>query len=149
MHSVYLVNIIGGVSEMTKWYDDQHKYRQDPGTPIVAGAADWYGEPQREYYCEYCQRRLMKLQNNTGNFSYYCNTCSITTNPDEREMRSKGKLQTAEGPPDTPLASTKFKEPTISRKPVEPKGAFAALRARGIRIKNYNEHGWRKEKDNG
>jgi hypothetical protein len=62
-------------------------------------------------------------------------------------MRSKGKLETMPGPPDTPLASTKFKEPSVDRKPVEPKGLFKFLRDRGMKITNYNERGWRKENE--
>lgn len=81
----------------------------------------------------------MKLQNNTGNISYYCNTCSITTNPEESELRAKSSIEPHEGTNKTPLASTKVRFPEVGREPVEPKGAFAALRARGIRITNYKE----------
>jgi hypothetical protein len=123
---------------MTKWYDDQHKYRPDSDTPISVGG-NWYREPQREFYCEYCQRRLSKLQNNTGNVSYYCSACSVEVDPSLTEVRSKSRLSTPEGPPETPYVSTKFTEPTVGRKPVEPKGSFAALRARGIKITNYKD----------
>jgi hypothetical protein len=123
---------------MTKWYDDQHKYRQDPGTPIVAGG-NWYGESQREFYCEYCQRRLAKLTSHGLSPSWYCSHCQIESKPDEKEMRSKGKLETAEGPPDTPLASTNFKEPTVGRTPPPIRGTFAELQRRGMKIKNYKD----------
>jgi hypothetical protein len=123
---------------LTKWYDDQHKYRQDPGTPIVAGR-DWYGEPQREFYCEYCQRRLSRLTSHGLSPSWYCSFCQIESIPDEKEMRSKGKLETMPGPPDTPLATTKFKEPTVGRTPPPIRGSFAELQRRGIKITNYKD----------
>lgn len=124
---------------MTKWYDDQHKYKQDPGTPISV-AGNWYGVPQREFYCEYCQRRLSKLTDRSGlSPSWYCSFCQIESSPDEKEMRSKGKLETAEGPPDTPLASTKFKEPSVGRGKKELTGSFKILRDKGMRFTSVTE----------
>ena len=44
-----------------------------------------------------------------------------------------------EGVNTTPYVSTKFPEYSVSKKLVEPKGSFAALRARGIKITNYKD----------
>lgn len=123
---------------MTKWYDDQHKYRQVPEPPISVGG-NWYGEPQREFYCEYCQRRLSKLTSHGLSLSWYCSHCQIESKPDEKEMRSKGKLETMPGPPDIPLATTKFKELDLRRKKTEIKGGLAELQKRGIKITSYTE----------
>jgi hypothetical protein len=68
-------------------------------------------------------------------------TDSTTTNPEESELRAKSSIEPHEGTNKTPLATTKFPESTVGKQPVEPKGAFAALRARGIRITNYKEEG--------
>jgi hypothetical protein len=146
MHFVCLYNITGGVSKTTRYYDNK-RIGIPIDTPVSIGG-DWYGEPQRDFYCEYCQRRLLKLQNNTGNFSYYCNACSITTNPDEKEMRSKGKLETMPGPPNTPLATTKFKELTLGRKKTEVRGGLAELQRRGMKITSYSESNVRRERNN-
>jgi hypothetical protein len=53
----------------------------------------------------------------------------------------------SEGPPDTPLATTKFKEPTIGRKPKEIRGGLAELQRRGMKITNYSEQNVRRERD--
>jgi hypothetical protein len=133
---------------MTRYYNEHHRGRESADTPIVAGT-EWTQDPKREYVCSYCNRTMIKLQDmNSANFSYFCRTCNVTTNAEETDnLRTRSRLQMPEGVNTNPLASTNFKEPTVGRNPVEPKGAFAALRARGIRIKNYNEHGWRKEKE--
>jgi hypothetical protein len=84
----------------------------------------------------------VKISGRSGeNVAYYCNACSTTANPEDSELRAKSSIEPHEGTNKTPLATTKFPESTVGRHPVEPKGAFAALRARGIRITNYKEEG--------
>jgi hypothetical protein len=57
--------------------------------------------------------------------------------PSFTELRSKSRLTVPEGPPDKPLASTKFTEPTVGKQPPEIKGGLAALKAKGLKITNY------------
>jgi hypothetical protein len=134
---------------MTRYYDNK-RIAAPADTPITAGT-EWTQDPRREYVCSYCNRTMTKLQDrNSANISYFCNMCNVQTNAEETDnLRTRSRLQMPEGGNTTPYVSTNFKEPTIGREPVTPKGSFAALQQRGIKIKNYNERGWRKEKDNG
>jgi hypothetical protein len=133
---------------MTRYYNERHKGREPADTPISVGS-EWAQDPKREYVSSYCNRIMIKLQDmNSANFSYLCRECNVTTNAEDTDnLRTRSRLQMPEGVNTTPYVSTNFLEPSVNKKPVEPKGSFAALRARGIRIKNYNEHGWRKEKE--
>jgi hypothetical protein len=84
----------------------------------------------------------VKISGRSGeNVAYFCNACSTTTNPEESELRAKSSIEPHEGTNKTPLATTKFVDPTVGKKPVEPKGTFATLRSRGIRIASYKEEG--------
>jgi hypothetical protein len=61
---------------------------------------------------------------------------------DESEVKSKSSVSTPrKSNNENPLTTTKFIEPTAGRKPVEPKGTFAVLRSKGMRITNYKEEG--------
>lgn len=134
-------------SKTTKYYAEKNRFDRNDDSPI---AIRNYQDTNldRTYYCSWCQRSLVKISGRSGeNVAYFCNACSTTTNPEETNLRAKSKIEPHEGTNKTPLATTKFPDITVGKKPVEPKGAFAALRARGIRIKNYNEHGQRKGKD--
>ena len=83
--------------------------------------------------------RLSKLiQRNGLSPSWYCNRCHVEYDP-EAELRSKSKISMSEGPPDTPLASTNFKEPTVGRSPPPEPSTFAELQRRGMKIKNYKD----------
>jgi hypothetical protein len=127
---------------LTKYNDNRNR-----GTPIDTGVPislpDYTQiESRKEFFCPYCQLRLSNLiDTSRQNTSYYCSKCVIDY-PDQSEVKSKSSLSTPQNSNNqNPLASTKFVEPTIGKKPVEPGGTFAALRARGIRITNYKEEG--------
>jgi hypothetical protein len=73
------------------------------------------------------------------NVSYYCNFCSVETNPQEKELRSKPRIEPHEGGNKVPLVSTKFTEPTVGRKKKELTGSFKVLRERGMKFTNITE----------
>jgi hypothetical protein len=82
---------------------------------------------------------LSKLTDSSGqNQNYYCNHCSIEFNPSKSEVRSKSKLTTPEGPPETPYVAYP-PEPELRKKKVEIKGGLAELQKRGISITSYTE----------
>jgi hypothetical protein len=82
----------------------------------------------------------VKLKGRSGeNVAYYCESCSIESNPEETNLRSKSSIEPQKGGEDNPLATTKFVEPTVGKKPREYKGAFAELKARGVNMKYYRD----------
>jgi hypothetical protein len=125
---------------MTKYYQDRHKFDRNDDTPIAV--RDYTNtSSDHTYYCSWCQRQLVKLRGRSGeNITYYCNFCSIESNPEEKELRSKSRIEPHEGTNKTPLASTKFTEPTLGKKKVEIEGALAELQKRSsIKIKTHTE----------
>jgi hypothetical protein len=124
---------------MTKWHNDQHRFQQDNDLPIVAN----YGpDENRSFYCE-CQRRMIKLQNNTGNISYFCSNCNTTeNNPEGSELRTASDIYAPEGVNKIPLATTKFVDKTVGKQPRTIKGGLKALTESGrIRVTSYQETG--------
>jgi hypothetical protein len=123
---------------LTKYLNDKHRGRPNADTPIVAGD-EWYGESRPPFICDHCHTILSKLiQRNGLSPSWYCNRCNVEYDP-EAELRSKSKISMSEGPTTTPLASTKFPEPTVGRSPPPVRGTFAELQRRGMKIKNYKD----------
>lgn len=131
----------------TKYFAEKNKFNKNNDTPIVAnyGATNEY----KSYYCNWCSRRLSEIQGRSGeNDAYYCDFCSIETNPDNEELRAESDITTPEGVNKVPLATTKFKEPTVGRQPVEIKGGLAELQRRGMKITSYSESNTKRKRDN-
>jgi hypothetical protein len=79
------------------------------------------------------------------NPSLYCAKCVIEF-PDKSEVKSKSRLSIPLSfNNDNPIVSF-APEPGLKEKQKEPRGTFKVLRDRGIKIVNYQERGWRKEK---
>jgi hypothetical protein len=124
---------------MTRYFNEKNKFNKDDDS-IISVRNYQEDTGSKTYYCNYCQRNLVELTDRSGlSPSWYCPNCSIEVDPSLTEVRSKSPLSVPEGPPEHPLATTKFVEPTVGKKPVEPKGAFAALKAKGIKITSYKE----------
>jgi hypothetical protein len=125
---------------MTIYHDKNRRGREPADTPISVGS-EWTQNPRREYVCSYCNRTMIKLQdNNSANISYFCNVCNIQTNAEETDnLRTRSRLQMPEGVNTTPYASTNFPEPSDSRSPPPVRGSFAELQRRGMKIKTYKD----------
>jgi hypothetical protein len=124
---------------MTKWFAEKNRFNVNNETPIAIRNYHTTNS-NRTYYCSWCNRSLVKLQGRSGeNVAYYCEACSIQSNPEEIDLKSKPSIEPQEGGEDNPLATTKFVEPTVGKKPIQLKGAFAALKARGMKIKYYKD----------
>jgi hypothetical protein len=124
---------------MTRYFSERNKFNKEDDTPISIRN---YNEDtsQKTYYCNFCNRNLVKLTDSKGSSpSWYCPNCNTEVDPSITEVRSKSPLSVPEGPPEHPLASTKFKEPSFGKTPREYKGAFAALKARGIKMTYYKD----------
>jgi hypothetical protein len=122
---------------MTKYYDNNNKWRRDKDTPI--SVRNYEHDEPKTYYCNNCNRTLNKPIDSSGqNTSYYCNNCSIEVIPSLTEVRSASKLVTPEGPIESPSISYP-PDLTIGKTPVEPKGVFAEMKKKGIKITNYRE----------
>jgi hypothetical protein len=124
---------------MTKYLDDQHKYRQNNDTPIVYDEEEWYAESRPPYICDYCHHTLYKLQDRSGlSISWYCNNCKVEYDP-EVELRSKSKISMSEGPVTNPSVSY-APETGIKRNKKEVKGGLKVLSERhGVKVTSYSE----------
>jgi hypothetical protein len=127
---------------MTKYLSDKHRYNNDAGSPISIGS-EWTRPDRPTYICPYCSRTLHLLTDSKGSSpSWYCGTCSITSHPETTDLRSKSSIEPQKGGEDNPLASTKFKEPTVGRGPRTIKGGLKTLTESGrIRVTSYQETG--------
>jgi hypothetical protein len=133
---------------MTKYLSDKYGYgyRPNADTPISIGAEEWNAESRPPYICDFGHHTLVKLQNKT-NTSWFCRNCNTEYDPEaEKELRSESKILMAEGPVTDPSVSY-APERTIQRRKNQPKGTFRKMQERGMHITNYQERGWRKEKE--
>jgi hypothetical protein len=125
---------------MTK-YAEKNSFSNDQGTPIPIGS-EWTRAERPTYICPYCSRTLQRLTDRSGlSPSYYCSFCSTESHPEKTDLRSKSSIEPQKGGEDNPLASTKFRFPEVGKQHIEPKGTFATLKSKGIRITNYKEEG--------
>jgi DNA-directed RNA polymerase subunit RPC12/RpoP len=130
VHSHILLLRLGPGSS-SKYNEDRNRWTpKDTGVPISLPNYEQI-DSRKEFYCPYCQLRLSKLIDSSGqNTSYYCSKCTIEY-PDQSEVKSKSSLSTPrKSNNDNPLASTKFKEPTVGKEPTEIKGGLAELMER-------------------
>jgi transcription elongation factor Elf1 len=103
---------------------------------------EWNQEDHPIFSCSWCNRDLVRLsdRNNQGE-SWFCRNCQIPFEPSETQLRKKSKLGTQREeiePEVTSIQIDPSKEVEIRYEP-ELKGAFKALRDRGIRITSYRE----------
>jgi hypothetical protein len=136
---------------MTKYYSDKNKFVT--GKPVdtpISIPAERYDDSilRREYSCEYCHRTLNKLIDSSHqNPSWYCSSCNIKVIPsEEAELRARSRLKVPSGPIQE-AAVAYAPEKGLKRKKNEPKGTFRRMQERGIKITNYSERNWRKEKE--
>jgi hypothetical protein len=127
---------------MTKYYQDKNRFEKDNDTPI--SIRDYTQiEDRNERYCPYCSLKLSRLIDSSGlNPSWYCSKCIISY-PDKSDTKSKSSLSTPrKSNNDNPLASTKFKEPTVGHGPRTIKGGLKTLTESGrIKVTSYQETG--------
>ena len=124
---------------MTKYFQDKNRFEKNDDTPISVRNYEQM-DSHKEFFCPYCQLKLSRLTDRSGlSPSWYCTKCTIEY-PDQSEVKSKSSLSTPrKSNNDNPLASTKFKEPTVGKEPTEIKGGLKALQQRGIKITSYTE----------
>ena len=65
---------------------------------------------------------------------------------DTDELRTQSVIEEPEGPIEEPSISL-LPERTLKRKKNQPRGSFRRLQERGLHITNYQERGFKKEKD--
>jgi hypothetical protein len=132
--------MFGASNKMTKYYSDKNRFNMnDPGTPISVGTG-WTKPDRPTYVCPYCSRTLQRLTDSKGSSpSWYCSFCSIESKPEDTTLRSQSSIVPQKGEEQNPLASTKFKEPTVGREPIDIKGGMKTLQQKGIKIKYYKE----------
>jgi hypothetical protein len=133
---------------LTKYFAEKNRFNRNDDTPISTGS-EWTRADRPSYICPYCSRTLNRLTDRHGlSPSYYCNFCRIESRPENTDLRSKSSIEPQKGGEDNPLASTKFKERTVGREPVEIKGGLAELQRRGMKITSYSESNTKRRKDN-
>jgi hypothetical protein len=126
---------------LTKYYQDKNRFRKDDDTPISLRDYSQI-DSHNERYCPYCQLKLSRLIDSSGlNPSWYCSKCVIDY-PDKTETKSRSSLSTPQQKSNNENPAVAYApDPTVGKKPVEPKGTFATLKSRGIRITSYKEEG--------
>jgi hypothetical protein len=121
---------------MTIYHDRNRRGREPNDTPIVAS---YNNNEHKDFYCKWCSRLMTRLiDSSKQNILWYCSACNIETNPDIDSLRSKSRLEVP-GVNQVPLASTKFKEPSVGRQKKELTGTFKILRDKGMRFTSVTE----------
>ena len=124
---------------MTKYFEGQNKIerlRQQKADLPIAISGEEYTKPEKpRYYCNNCNYNLVKISEN----EWFCNHCKSSVFPTSEEVRSKSRLSVPTGRNTDSLISYSPEPDDLTRKPVEPQGAFKALRDRGIKITSYKE----------
>jgi hypothetical protein len=129
---------VGERIALTKYYSDSHKYEPRDDLPISVTNYENI-DNRADRWCPYCRCRLMRILDYSGrNPNWYCSRCSINyDNPSDTKSQSYLGIPAKSN--DSSPAVSYPPEPSIGKQPVEPKGGFAALKARGLKIINYKE----------
>src|SRR5215207_8735333 len=126
---------------MTKYFDEHVRIGPTGNKGKIVIDADEYGEdPVREWICPWCNHVLHARKSRK---EISCPNCTAALDLGGAAQETK----TIEDPNKSKAASTEvyaatlpgseWVESQIIRKPVEPKGSFAELQRRGLRITNY------------
>jgi hypothetical protein len=119
---------------MTKYADTNTRKKPDTPTPI---SGEQFTNERKEYFCSYCQCDLRRINDE----EYYCNRCSISQYPNIDDVRSKSRITTPIGLSTEPLVSYPERpDARFYKEKPEIKGGLKALKDKGLRIKNYQEH---------
>ena len=110
--------------------------RQQKADLPIAIIGEEYTKPEKpRYYCNNCRFNLTRISDS----EYFCNHCKSSAYPSTEEVRSKSRLSVPKERNTDALISYSPEPDDLTRKPVEPQGAFKALRDRGIKITSYKE----------
>jgi hypothetical protein len=136
---------------LTKYFDSKH-FSQPNHNDIATIGEDQIREvegKEKEFICDMCRcsNTLVRLIDSSGenNNYYFCSRCK-TSVYDTDNLRTEDHLEMSDGPIEE-VAVSHTPERTLKRKKNEPKGTFRKMQERGMHITNYQERGWRKEKE--
>jgi hypothetical protein len=124
---------------MTKYNDSRNRGTPiDTGVPISLPNYEQMNS-HKEFFCPYCQLKLSKLIDSSGqNTSFYCPKCTIEY-PNESEAKSKSYLSTPQKSNNENPAVSYAPEVELKRKKTEVRGGLAELQKRGIKVTSYTE----------
>jgi hypothetical protein len=97
------------------------------------------------FICSICNRTLTRLTDSSlQNTSFWCRNCSVEFDPESENVRRESKISVPDRNEETLVAQTPgqdylHKKIDIHKEP-EIKGGLKALKERGIKITNYEEH---------
>jgi hypothetical protein len=124
---------------MTKYFEEQNKIekmrQQKADLPIAISGEKFTKEEKPRYYCNNCQFLMVKVSES----EWFCNHCKSSAYPEVEQLRSKSRLSAPNERNTAALISYSPEPDDLSKKPVEPKGGFAELKKRGIRVTSYSE----------
>jgi hypothetical protein len=108
----------------------------------VVISSEYYKNDRPSFICSVCNCTLSKLTDSSGqNPSFYCTRCNIEFDPESENVRRESKLSVPDRNVEPAVATTPGigADSVAIRHEPELKGAFKALRDRGIRITSYRE----------
>jgi uncharacterized Zn ribbon protein len=119
----------------------KHLSRGLPDDKVVI-SSEYYKNDRPSFICSVCNCTLSKLTDSSGqNPTFYCTRCNIEFDPESENVRRESKLSVPDRNVEPAVATTPGigADSVAIRHEPELKGAFKALRDRGIRITSYRE----------
>jgi DNA-directed RNA polymerase subunit RPC12/RpoP len=103
--------------------------------------SEYYTNDRPSYICSFCNQTLIKLTDSGGqNSSYWCRNCSVEFDPESENLRKESKIMIPDRNIEPAISSVGTIPDVSIRHEPELKGAFKALKDKGLRFTHYEEH---------
>src|SRR5918992_669015 len=97
--------------------------------------SEYYTNDRPSYICSFCNQTLIKLTDSGGqNSSYWCRNCSVEFDPESENLRKESKIMIPDRNIEPAISSVGTIPDVSIRHEPELKGAFKALKDKGLRF---------------
>jgi DNA-directed RNA polymerase subunit RPC12/RpoP len=106
----------------------------------VVISSEYYQNDRPSYLCSFCNQTLIRLTDSSQqNSTYWCRHCGVEFDPESENLRKESKITVPDRNAEPAITSVSNTPDVSIRHEPELKGAFKALKDKGLRFTHYED----------
>jgi hypothetical protein len=119
---------------------DKYLSKGQPSKDKVVISSEYYENDRPSYICSFCNQTLIRLTDSSQqNSTFWCRHCSVEFNPESENLRKESKITIPDRNIEPAITSVSNTPDVSIRHEPELRGAFKALKDKGLRFTHYED----------
>jgi hypothetical protein len=119
---------------------DKYLSKGQPSKDKVVISSEYYENDRPRYICSFCNQTLIRLTDSSQqNSTFWCRHCSVEFNPESENLRKESKITIPDRNIEPAITSVSNTPDVSIRHEPELRGAFKALKDKGLRFTHYED----------